>query len=265
MRLNAWFYQEFDADYDLDLPAEGYGGWLRHPVDLSLERTALVVMHAWDCGTREQYPGWYRTVEYIPRSTAICRDIFPPLLNAAREAGMPVVHVVGGGTYYQTCPGYLRAVKLAGPPPPPVEGAPSDAAIQELRQLKQRLSHPGDHNQADIAAGFANLDFGVNARPRDDELVAPDAHHLNACCRHLGVTHLIYIGFAINWCLVMSPGGMVDMQRLGYLCSTIREATTAVENRESARTEAHKEEALWRVAIHSGLVFDLPDFLTALH
>jgi hypothetical protein len=40
---------------------------------------------------------------------------------------------------------------------------------------------------------------------------------------------------------------------------------TAVENRESARSESHKEEALWRVALAFGFVFDVDDLVTQLH
>lgn len=54
------------------------------------------------------------------------------------------------------------------------------------------------------------------------------------------------------------------MSRRRILCSTIRQATTAVENKESARQELHKEEALWRVGLDFGFVFDLEDFMDAL-
>ncbi len=54
------------------------------------------------------------------------------------------------------------------------------------------------------------------------------------------------------------------MSRHGIMCSTIREATTAVENRETAREELAKEIALWRVAIAFGYVFNLDDFVAAL-
>jgi hypothetical protein len=74
------------------------------------------------------------------------------------------------------------------------------------------------------------------------------------------VNHLVYIGFAINWCLLMSPGGMVDMGQHGVMCSAIREAVTAIENRETARGEREKEQALWRIALQWGFVFGLEDF-----
>jgi hypothetical protein len=49
---------------------------------------------------------------------------------------------------------------------------------------------------------------------------------------------------------------MVDLSRAGLLCSTIREATTAIENKETARHENAKELALWRVALHSASATD---------
>ena len=46
IRLPAHYYQQFDADFSLEVPAEGYGGWRSAPVELSWEHTAVVVMHA---------------------------------------------------------------------------------------------------------------------------------------------------------------------------------------------------------------------------
>ena len=76
-----WFYQHGDADFALDVPEEGFGGWQKANLDLSLEHTAVVVMHAWDAGTAyDQFPGWWRVVPYIPRANAIMEKVFPPLL-----------------------------------------------------------------------------------------------------------------------------------------------------------------------------------------
>lgn len=96
--MRAWYYQQFDADFARDIPAEGYGGWKRAELPIRKAATALVVMHAWDTGTREQFPGWHRAVEYIPRADQILRDVFPPLLAAVRAAGWPIFHVVSGSS-----------------------------------------------------------------------------------------------------------------------------------------------------------------------
>ena len=263
LRLRAHYYQQFDADTARDVPAEGCGGWKRAEVELSRKHTALVVMHAWETGTMEQWPGWRRAVEYHPRALKILAEVFPRLLTAVREVALPVFHVVGGKDYYSHLPGYRRAVQLAGAAPV-VEPATKDASYLALEKFRGQNVFVGAHNQADVDAGFAQLDFAPQARPVGDEGIAENAHQLAALCRAHGVNHLIYVGFAINWCLLMAPGGMVDLRRYGVICSTIREAVTAVENAETARGEWEKKQALWRVAVEFGFVFELEDFLAAL-
>ena len=54
------------------------------------------------------------------------------------------------------------------------------------------------------------------------------------------------------------------MQKYGVMCSALRQATTAVENKETARQELCKEIALWRVALSFGFVFDVDDFVAGL-
>jgi hypothetical protein len=264
LNLNASYYQQFDADFSRDVPAEGYGGWRQEVLPIPLEKTALVVMHAWDTGTCEEYPGWHRAVEYIPRADAICREIFPPLLRAVRDAKMNLFHVVGGGKYYERYAGYQRAKDLAGVPPPSPQRIRADDSQNALQAFRASHVFVGEHNAADVQAGFAALDFPEETRPVGNEGVAENAHQLFALCEEAGVNHLIYVGFAINWCLLLSPGGMWEMSQRGFLCSTIRQATTAVENRETARTETAKEIALWRVALAFGFVFDLDDVLGQL-
>ena len=264
MRLPARLYRHFDANPALPVPGEGYGGWHTVETELAPAHTALVVMHAWDCGQPHEFPGWRRAVEYQPRAEHILSEVFPPLLTAVRRSLLPVFHVVGGGhDYYSHLPGYRRALQLAGlsTAPAPVN---RDPVYEQLQRLRATQGFPGDHNVADITAGFARLDFAPAARPVGEEGVAENSEQLAALCRAHGINHLIYVGFALNWCLLMSPGGMVDMRRHGLLCSTITEAVTAVENRETAREEREKQQALWRVALEFGLIFSLPDFLAAL-
>mgnify|MGYP000651635524 CR=1 FL=1 len=263
VRVPASYYQQFDADPRLDVPAEAYGGWKKAVLEMDLRHTGVVVMHAWDCGTPEEFPGWHRCVEYIPRANAICRSVFPKLLGGVRSAGVSLFHVVGGGQYYQKLPGYQRAQRLAGPPPRPRETIPADPTLRRLQQFRGENVFVGKHNQADVARGFARLDFAPEARPVGDEGVAENGDQLFALCKEAGVNHLIYAGFAINWCLLLSPGGMHEMSGRGFLCSAFRDATTAVENKESARRQWAKELGLWRVALAFGFVFDVDDFLAA--
>jgi len=264
IKLPANYYQQFDADYSLDVPGEGYGGWKKAKLEIAPEHTAVVVMHAWDCGTLDEYPGWYRSVEYIPRANEISRAVFPGLLSSVRASDLELFHVVGGGDYYRNYPGYKRAVELTGPEPEPPEQIPSDPVVEHLQQFKSDHVLIGPRNRPDVERGSQKVDFTREARPHGDEGIAENAHQLFALCKEAGVNHLIYAGFAINWCLLLSPGGMADMQKHGLICSALRQAVAAVENKETAREQLCKEIALWRVALAFGFVFDVDDFLAAL-
>ena len=54
------------------------------------------------------------------------------------------------------------------------------------------------------------------------------------------------------------------MQKRGVMCSALRQAVTAVENKETARQELCKEIVLWRVALAFGFVFDVDSVVRAL-
>ena len=262
--LRTQYYQQFDADFSLDVPAEGYGGWKTGEIEIDPKRTAVLVMHAWDCGTPEQYPGWFRACAEIPRTYQICREVFPDLLAAVRASGLPLFHVVAEAGYFKDYPGYKRAVALAGPPPAPLPSCERDPVYDKLHQFRGDNVFVGKHNQDDTNRGWAKVGFPKEAEPKGNEGIAKDAHQLFALCQEAGVNHLIYAGFNIDWCLLMSTGGMIDMSRRGFICSALREAVTAVENKETARQRLGREIGLWRVAVGFGFVFGVEEFKRAI-
>lgn len=258
------YYQHFDMDFSLEVPAKGMGGWKRSEMPMDADHTALVVMHSWEAGTREKYPGWHRAVEYIPREQAIEANELPRAIKAARDADMTVLHVAAGGEYLSRYPGTVLGESIAASFKPAQANddvaAVGDEYTNSFGQFRSAYIFPGTHNIPDVNRGFAALDFSKCAKPLDNEPIATTSRQLAAICRSKNINHLIYIGFAINGCLLYSPGGMVDMARLGYVCSTVRQATTAIENRETAETEQGKEMALWLISIMYGAIYDLEDF-----
>ncbi len=264
IRLKSWYYQQFDADFSREVPGEGYGGWKQAELPLNPDTTALVVMHAWDCGTREEYPGWHRAVEYIPRSYDICARVLPPLLGAVRASSLKVYHVVSSSAYCRNLPGYQRTLTLSGPPGSRPAQVASDPVLDELRAFRRDNGFPGKNNIPDIERGGRRMGFPRGAEPHGGEGIAENGEQLYALCHADGVNHLVYAGFAINWCLLMSPGGMLEMSRYGVMCSALRQAVTAVENRETARQELNKELGLWRVSVAFGMVYDVEEFVRAV-
>lgn len=191
-------------------------------------------------------------------------DVVPPLLAAVRESRLPLFHVVGGGDYYKELPGHRHTLRLQPASPQATGKVVRDPIRDELDAFRTAHVFVGTHNAEDTNRGFARRDFPTEARPLDSEGIAENGEQLYALCKERGINHLIYCGFAINWCLLLSPGGMADMQRFGIMCSAFRQATTAVENKDTARNQMCKEIALWRVALAYGFVFDVDDFIAAL-
>ncbi len=223
-------------------------GWNRTTLEFSRAHTALVVMHAWQPPPPGDFPGWVRAVPYLTRARHIIRQNFPPLLNAVRAAGLPVFHVTGND------------------PNPSFElpAVPTDPTWESLRTFREQVVFPGADNLADVQAGRLHRTIAPEAQPLENETIAESSVALHAVCQRHQINHLIYIGFALNWCLLMSPAGMVEMKRYGYLCSTVAESTAAVESRESSVDQSEYHQALWRVAVEFGFVFHQADLITAL-
>lgn len=263
-----WYYAHFGADYSLDVPAEGFRGWQKNHLPLSTEHTALCVMHAWKNADRTRYPGIWSAVEYLPRAQEIYNSRLPRLLSAFRGAGIPVIHVECGG-YAENYEAYHRANALTDSKvnnlrrdrlPSPE----SDAVYETLRAFRTAHVHPGEENLADIAAACAERDIDECVKPVGNELMVTDSDRLQAVCGLYGVNHLIYAGFALNCCILMSPGGMMQMSERGFLCSVVRECTTAVENGFSARGEWGKQMGLWHTALFYGFVYEQDDLESSL-
>jgi hypothetical protein len=265
MKIPAYYYEHFNADFSRERPEEGFGGWKKEEFEFSKDGTALVVMHTWQAGTPETYPGWWRCAPWLKRANVITEKVMPGLLASVRKSGLNLFHVAGGSNgYWKKYPGYKRTLSICKTAPSLCEQMPSDSFKDKLCRFKSEKSFVGTANMRDVARGFQEMDFPAQTRPLDSEPIADSTEQLFALCKEHHVNHLVYSGFAINWCLQYSPGGMVEISKHGIMCSAIRQATTAVENKESAASEMGKELALWRVALEYGFVFDVDDFTSAL-
>ena len=202
-------------------------------------------MHAWTPPANHELIGWHRAVPYMREAAEVLPEIFPPLLQAVRNRGLPVFHVTGNT-----------------PESPPE--VPSDPTWKALHDFRQNEVFPGSANVDDVQRGRATRSIAPEAVALPGEASAETPAALHALCQKHGINHLINVGFAINWCLLMSPGGMVDMKRYGYLCSTVAEAVVSVENEVSAPHRIEYHQALWRVAVEFGFVFHHRHLIAAL-
>ena len=272
LRLKGEYYRHYPFDFSKGkIGAVGFKGWGESvKSEVPAEETALIAMHIWNIGFHPELqfsPAGkagpvMEMLEWASRSMPIIKTEIPPILQAARDAKIPVIHVASDEHYAKQYPGYQRTLDIAGNEPTGLSKAPRHDEIKPPDDIKDNLLF-GEKFKESLPYYTPNFDFPDLARPLDSEYVAFTTHQLNEVLRKHGIWNLIYIGFAINWCLWFSPGGMVDMSRLGYRCSCIKEAVTAVENKESAVDELHKQEALWRTSLMFGYVHSAADFIGA--
>ncbi len=251
--------------------ARGFKGWGESvEITAPAEETALVLMHLWNVGMAPELAwkpegpagGVMLMAEWASRTVPLIRNEIPPILGAARRAGLPVVHVAASENYAKKYPGFRLAAEIAGPEPPAMPRAPRAEESKPPDDRKDALLF-GPRFPENFDYYWSHIDFPEEAKPLDSEPVIVTTHQLNAVLRNIGAWQLIYCGFAINWCLWFSPGGMCDMSRLGYRCSCIREGVAAVENKASTHGEFNKEQALWRTSLMFGYIHGSKDFIRA--
>jgi nicotinamidase-related amidase len=257
----ASYYQQYDANYSLEYPGEGYGGWKKEPIPIDPGHTAIAIMHAWDNGDLPDAQPLYNVCEYIPRAKKILNGPIPEFLDWIRTSNVKHIHI---GSFseqgVEDLPGYRRTLALAGTEEA-TESVEPDDTLNKLRQLHTDKVLYG-HNMNGVNACMKNRRFALDIA--DNEDVACTSWQLFCWCREHQISHLIYCGFAINACLMLSPCGMLDMIRRGVMCSILSDLTTGVENRESCRQELHKEYGLWAFSIWGGFVFESADLMRNL-
>jgi len=247
-----YIYAQQSADYSLPHPGEGYTGWTNLNIPLDPSKTAIVVMHAWKTLPYEQCPGIYRLCEYLPRSQAIMETRFPSFLQAVRSSNVRLIHV-GSGTEktLATHPGYQKIRQKY-----PEQAHPRmqlSEQTQKLWDLHWKIGGCSDENEQDFLMSCEQRDFDI--KPLDTEDLVCTSEQLYQVCLEHGIEHLIYTGFAVNWCLTYNECGIIDMNKYGMMCSIVGDLTTAVENKESCRTQEHLKYGLWMFSTYNGFVF----------
>ena len=260
-------YRHYPADFSAGpAAARGFIGWDSEVRELDLDRTALVLMHLPDAGLTPdtqfgpdaQRPDLLGTVEWVPRTAAMITGPLPGLVEAARAAGLQVVHVQPNPAY-QTGPCWERSVAEAGERPPDDTDKLESTGLLPAHQRDVFDLAPRPEGSPEHVWGMPEV-----LMPQGDDLVAGESWSLHRLMAKRGINHLIYCGWALNWCLWFSSGGMCDMSRKGYLCSAVRGGCVAIENRESADTEGNLQYALWKTAVMFGYVFEIGELQARL-
>lgn len=195
--------------------------------EIPLSQTALILLDVWE--------GHYLT-DTSERIDQIVRQNIAPLLKAAREQGMTVIH----------CPGPLN---MGNHPnllryPEALQQEPSSAAAWPPKEFRNRTGPFEKYRHApappervrELAERRSVRRIHPAVVPIEGEPVILTGDELNEHLRRKGVLFLFFAGFNTNACLFTRSYSAWEMNKRGYAVSIIRDGTTAMESFETADT-----------------------------
>ena len=223
--------------------------FIRREVDmrLAVDETALVLVDLWDNHFIESW---------LERAERVTKEAVVPVIEAARSAGLTIVHAPSPSVAVQFP--QLERHALAEPEP---EADWPPAAFRQ--RAGDYAAYRGPRAQPPGIPGIDGLGMSPAIEVKDEDFVLATGLQLHDLCRDRGVLHLVYAGFATNWCILNRDYGMRAMARRGYNLVLLREATMGVEFPDTLDGFKATEGAVREAEQQLGFSASNRDFLTA--
>ena len=231
---------------------------------LPVHQTAMVLVDIWNVHFIESY---------VEREQRVVNDFILPAIQAAREAGLPIIHAPSPEVArlypraQSTLPGIAPSKLDDGPDWPPeafrLRHQPSfnGADNPYYAYRGPRSQPPGiDVHWKELAPELAMLPT-VEVKESDDVIATgAQLHHVLA---ERNVLHIIYAGFATNWCLLGRDYGIRRMASRGYNIIALRDCTTGVEFPDTVDNLFVTEIGVREIEQQFGFTASNPDFVSA--
>jgi nicotinamidase-related amidase len=216
---------------------------------------ALVLVDCWDI---------HPITTHHNRSAEICSGRIAPVVEACREAGVAVIHAPSPpqARNYEQWTKFADNEDLfgggqssAGWPPEEVRKNEGEYAQfkKPVEPLKDEWIREKRHLR-DIVDCLA---------PCEDDFVIATGPQMHRLCRHEGIVHLFYAGFATNMCVMMRDYGMRAFNKRGYTLVLLRDCTTAIEAETTVDELALTEAAVVEVEMLLGYTLTSDELIEA--
>ena len=220
---------------------------------LPIAETALVLVDLWNVHFIESW---------IERAEKITQNCIVPVIEEARSVNMTIVHAPSPSVAAQ----YPQLERHKPPqpskslswPPPDFRGRLGDYDIYR----GPRSQPPGIGIHWDRLS--AKLSMSPIVDVKDDDYVIATGEQLHALLEEKRILHLIYAGFATNWCVLGRDYGIRSMARYGYNIILLRDATTGVEFPDTYYNLFTTEIAIREVEQQYGFSASNADFFAAV-
>ena len=185
---------------------------------LPIEETALILVDVWNVHFIESW---------IERAAQVTTECIVPVLDAARQVGLTIVHAPSPPVAEQ-----YAQLQRHKPPEPSVPSAwpPADFRSREgdyAVYRGPRSQPPGIGVHWDKLASQLSISPTIDVKP--EEFVIATGQQLHELLEERRILHLLFAGFATNWCVLGRDYGIRSMGRYGYNIVLLRDATTGVE------------------------------------
>ena len=189
-------------------------------MELPVDRTALVLVDLWNTHFIDSW---------IERAARVTREAIVPAIESSRDAGLTVIHAPSPEVARQ----FSQSSRNPPPPVPPGGGADWPPPAFRGREGEYR-AYLGPRSQPPgIGIHWDPISDGLTISPavevRDGDVVIASGAELHEVLAERNVLHLVYAGFATNWCVLGRDYGIRSMARYGYNIVFLRDCTAGVE------------------------------------
>lgn len=221
-------------------------------MSLPLAQTALVLVDMWNDHFNDS---WLERAAHLTGAAVV------PVLEAARAAALKIIHAPSP----EVAAGFPQLERHQPPLPEPVPQWPP--ADFRARQGDYAAFRGPRHQPPGIGPHWNPRQDRLGMSPaievRDDDVVIATGQQLHDYLHECGILHLVYAGFATNWCILHRDYGMRAMARKGYNLILLRDATTGVEFPDTLDALFVTEVAVREVEQQLGFSASNEDFFAA--
>ncbi|MGC9316666.1 MAG: isochorismatase family protein [Armatimonadota bacterium] len=198
------------------------------------------------------------------RAEEICNTRLVPAAEACREAGVAIIHAPSPpqARLYPQWTKFAGDRELFGADEEPPAWPPEQFRDKEGDYAQFARPREPRHD-AWVEAERDNRRIIACLEPRPEDFVIATGEQLHRLCRHEGIVHLFYCGFAANMCVPGRDYGMRAMQRRGYTIVLLRDGTTAIEAGHTVDDLALTEASILEVEMLLGFTVTSAELIAA--
>lgn len=183
---------------------------------LPVDRTALVLVDTWDR---------HYLKSHQERIAKICREKIRPVIEICRNKGIMVIYAPSPVVAKHYLPKKLYEQEMRK------ESCEKPSIAWPYKEYRKFAK---SKNSKQLMLKWQNIKKGIripsSIKPEPCDQVIATGQQLRNFCQQKNILHLIYAGFAANWCLLFQDYGVRKQTLAGYNVILLQDCTTAVEN-----------------------------------